>query len=140
MPWHRNMVRCQCRVLASSGASVARHGASLRLSPAAGRDDELLAALRTRVAAWSREPGLAGAHLLRTDTPAIAATTEQKIRGSADAVADWILLVCAYDEAALAALLAGELAAAALARCGAADGVRVRQHVLQVAMVPGDPD
>jgi hypothetical protein len=52
---------------------------------------------------WNPQPGLAGAHLLRHETPAMAQTTEQKIRGG-DQAADWVLVVCGYDAAALVAL------------------------------------
>ena len=48
-------------------------------------------------------PGLTGAHLLRHETPAIAQTTEQKIRATPDQVADYVLLVTAYDADALRA-------------------------------------
>ena len=41
-----------------------------------------------------------GAHLLRHETPAIAQTTEQKIRGG-DQTADWVLVAIGYDAAAL---------------------------------------
>ncbi|MDT4876971.1 hypothetical protein FQZ97_1124530 [compost metagenome] len=98
------MVRSQCRVLASRGAGVARQALTVRLSPASGRGAELLAALKPRMAQWMGLPGLAGVHLLRHETPPIATTTEQKIRG-ADQTADWVLVACGYDAALL-----GELA------------------------------
>lgn len=41
--------------------------------------------------------GVAGAHQLRTDAPALAPTVEQEIRGNADPAADWIFLVCGYE-------------------------------------------
>lgn len=104
MPHHRHMVRSQCRVLASRGAGVARQALTVRLSPASGRGAELLAALKPRMAQWMGLPGLAGVHLLRHETPPIATTTEQKIRG-VDQTADWVLVACGYDAAML-----GELA------------------------------
>ena len=36
-------------------------------------------------------PGLVGLHVLRHEAPPLAVTTEQKIRGNADRVADWVL-------------------------------------------------
>jgi hypothetical protein len=40
--------------------------------------------------------GVTGAHLLRTETPAVALTREQQIRGG-DSVADWISMISGYD-------------------------------------------
>ena len=40
-------------------------------------------------------------HLLQHQAPAIAETTEQKIRGGADQGADWVLVVCGYEAAVL---------------------------------------
>lgn len=51
MPHHRNMVRSQCRVIASHGGGVARVMATLRLSPQPGREDALSAHLRDTLAA-----------------------------------------------------------------------------------------
>ena len=89
MPHHRNMVRSQCRVIESFGAGPSGFALTLRVlgKPEGLRD---LAAQR----------GIAGAHLLHTQTPQAAQTTEQKIRGG-DAVADWIVLVTGYDSETL---------------------------------------
>ncbi|HMN84250.1 MAG TPA: hypothetical protein PKA20_30565 [Burkholderiaceae bacterium] len=104
MPHHRNMVRSQCVVLDSAGSGLARQVLTVRLSPAAGDEtrlrDHLTVLGRERAAA----PGLTGAHLLQTRTPAIAQTHEQRLRGGGDGAADWIWLVHGYDEAALRAL------------------------------------
>ena len=100
MPHHRNMVRSQCRVVASFGGGVARAMATLRFSPATGDDEHVLRDLRDILAGLTDRPGITGSHALRTETPAIAATTEQRIRGG-DAVADWVALVSGYDPAAL---------------------------------------
>ncbi|MGE0150981.1 MAG: hypothetical protein AB7R90_00080 [Reyranellaceae bacterium] len=100
MPHHRNMVRSQCRVMASFGAGVSGHALTLRFSPASD------AALKTLAAALGElptRPGIAGAHLLHTQTPPATQTAEQRIRGG-DAAADWIVLVSGYDREALAAL------------------------------------
>jgi hypothetical protein len=45
-----------------------------------------------------------------TDTPQLAQTKEQAIRGGKDAVADWIMLVSGYDARALEDLAATKLA------------------------------
>jgi hypothetical protein len=122
MPHHRNMVRSQTRVLHSHGAGVARHALTLRLSPRDGEAQRLQAALRALVEELPLRAGLAGAHLLRTDTPAIAPTKEQKIRGNADRSADWVFVVCGYELQVLQALSEETLAPAALEALGAARG------------------
>jgi hypothetical protein len=57
--------------------------------------------------------GLTGGHLLVTETPQLAQTKEQAIRGGEDAVADWIMIVSGYNAQAL-----GDLAATKLASLG----------------------
>jgi len=102
MPYHSNMVRSQCVVLESRGGVAARHALTARFSPSdESRDRAYLAEFIARIVG---EPGIAGAHLLKTQAPKIAATTEQQIRGNADREADWIFVACGYDSAALGAL------------------------------------
>jgi hypothetical protein len=137
MPHHRNMVRSQCHVLASRGAGVARQALTLRLSPASGRAAELQASLAARMAGWAALPGLAGAHLLRHQPPAIAQTTEQKIRGG-DQAADWVLVVCGYDAAALDALAQTALAEPALIALGARPGQVRERFALSLSATPAD--
>jgi hypothetical protein len=137
MPHHRGMVRCQCRVLASSGGAVGGQALTVRLAASEGRAGSLRAQLETLVRTLPQRPGLTGAHLLRHQAPAIAQTTEQKIRGG-DAVADWILLVVGYDGAALDALAAGECSVAVLAQAGAAAGVLHGRHALSQSALPDD--
>lgn len=122
MPHHRNMVRSQCHVLASSGGSAARHALTLRISPMQDRADELLAFFRTLCAAVVQRPGIVGAHLLRHQTPPVAETTEQRIRNSADRVADWVFVALGYEAHVLELLVHADLAAAALQASGAAEG------------------
>ncbi len=122
MPHHRNMVRSQCRILASFGGGVGQYMLTLRLSPAPGRDDDLQEQLQDKLAGLPQRPGLTGCHLLRTDTPKIAATTEQRIRGG-DAVADWILLVSGYERLALDRIAQQELDRPRLVEAGACDNV-----------------
>lgn len=137
MPHHRNMVRTQCHVLESRGTSVARQVLTVRLSPADGRAAELQAALAAHMAGWVVQPGLAGAHLLRHQTPAIAQTTEQKIRGG-DQAADWVLVVCGYDAAALDALAQSALSEAALVLLGARPGLVCGRFALSLSATPDD--
>lgn len=138
MPHHRGMVRCQCRVIASRGSAVSGHALTVRLSPAKGAEAALREHLGALVNELPGQPGLLGAHLLQTDTPDIAATTEQHIRGLADRSADWVLLVTGYDAAAVRRLGEATLSAAALQAQGAADGVLPALHVLGASMTAGE--
>lgn len=91
MPHHRNMVRSQCRVLATSGSALASHCFTVRMPP----DGAPLAG-----EAASR-PGITGVHFLQHESPPVAQTTEQTIRPAADQSAERVLVVSGYDEAAL---------------------------------------
>lgn len=139
MPFHANMVRSQSRVLHSRGGGVAGQALTVRLSPQPGREQELQQHLQALIDELHTRPGITGAHLLQNHTPAIAQTVEQQMRGRADGVADWIVLACGYDAAALRTLAAQELGAAALDRAGAAAGPVHSLHSLLLTMVPGDP-
>ncbi len=138
MPHHRNMVRSQCRVLESVGGAIARHALTLRLSPAEGSEAALRAYLAAQAKEIASQAGTTAAHLLQTQTPAIAATTEQKIRGGADKAADWIFVACAYDLAALEALRARPLSASSLASHGAAPGEHAGLYSLCHTNTAGD--
>jgi hypothetical protein len=133
-PHHRNMVRSQCRVLASFGAGVAGFALTVRFSPPAAESD----AMRSRLAILLRDvppgPGLTGGHLLQTQTPPLAQTAEQKIRGGRDAAADAIVLLTGYDAAALDAFAAGTLAPA----LSAAADIRTNLFRLSFAATPAD--
>lgn len=59
------------------------------------------------------------AHLLRHETPAMSAATEQAIRGHADQEAEWVFVACGYESAPLEALRGSELAADRLSASGA---------------------
>ena len=138
MPHHRNMVRSQTRVLHTHGMAVARHAMTLRLSPREGESQRLQAALQSLVAELPLQAGLAGAHLLRTETPAIATTTEQKIRGNLDRSADWIFVVCGYELEVLKALGGETLAPGALEALGAAPGAIAGWYSLSLSMSRGE--
>lgn len=137
MPHHRHMVRTQCHVLESRGASVARQALTVRLSPEVGRASELRAALKARMDALVMAPGVAGLHLLQHEAPAIAQTTEQKIRGG-DAAADWVLVVCGYDAAVLAGLAQTDVAEASLTALGARPGTVSGLYALSLSATPAD--
>lgn len=125
MPHHRHMVRSQCRVLESRGGALARHAATVRLSPAAGGAERLRGHLRELAASLASRPGLTAGHLLQNLTPKLETTTEQKIRGGPDPAADWIFIVCGYDRAALEAVAEADLADGALSLAGADTGTVV---------------
>ena len=136
MPLHRGMVRCQCRVLQSHGAVTARHALTIRLSP---QDAEALQrGLGDLAAEVAQRPGLVGLHLLRHEAPTLAATTEQQIRGNADRAADWVIVACGYDLAALRSLEAAELGEAELHALGAAPGAERRCYGLAYSATPPD--
>lgn len=138
MPRHRNMVRSQCRVLETHGGGSGGTMLTIRLSPAPGQGDALRTCLRDRLRALPQRAGVTAAHLLQTQTPPAQATTEQKIRGGADQVADWILLASGYDAQALLDLASGELSAAELAAAGAAADPITGLYRLAHTMTPRD--
>lgn len=137
MPHHRHMVRSQCHVLESRGAAVARQALTLRLSPADGRASDLRAALKAQMDGLVTQPGLAGAHLLRHETPAIAQTTEQKIRGG-DQMADWVLVAIGYEAAALDTLAREAWSEAALVALGARPGTVGGRYALSLSATLAD--
>lgn len=137
MPHHRNMVRSQCHVLESAGGAVARHALTVRLSPAPGRDDALRRGLRSVAERLAARPGCVGGHLLRHEAPAIAQTTEQKIRGN-DRYADWVFLAVGYDLQALHAVAADDLGLQALEWAGAAGGAEHGLYTLALSAVAGE--
>jgi hypothetical protein len=114
MPHHRNMVRSQCRVIDSHGGAVAGSVLTVRLSPETGLDDPARSALQEMLRQVPQEVGLTSGHLLRSDTPQIAQTKEQAIRGGKDTVADWIVIVSGYDARALEDLFSGKFASLGL--------------------------
>jgi len=110
-PWSRKIMagsrlnRTLCRVVASHGFGIGAHLLALRTARGAG--------LAAGLEAIARAPGIAGAHLLQKDANvARPSTTEEKLRhGGADASAEWILLVEAYESRALEAIPRQALAA-----------------------------
>jgi hypothetical protein len=138
MPHHKGMVRSQSHVLESFGGGVAGHALTVRLSPQAGREIDLRASLRPLMTSLVLRPGLTGAHLLRHQTPEIAQTTEQKIRGEADQTADWVFVACGYDRLALAALSKEELGPSSLKALGAEDRPISELYALSYSALPAD--
>jgi hypothetical protein len=133
MPHHRNMVRSQCRVVHSVGGAVAAHAITLRFGAGERSEEELRGAL----AGACTQPGISGAHLLHTHTPAIPATAEQRIRGNADRAADRIVVLCGYEAGALVALCESELLPV-LSPDVTGQQVTVGRYRLALSMVRGD--
>ena len=138
MPHHRNMVRSQCRVVESFGGGIARSIATTRVSPRPGEADTLRDRLAEVLANLSRVPGITGGHLLQTHTPDAGATQEQKIRGGADAVADWIVLVNGYDAKALADVISTPFSTASLTAAGARPAQLTSVYNLSYTLTPRD--
>jgi len=137
MPHHHGMVRSQCRVLETCGGAVAACALTVRISPAAGRDVELRAAIASLVVPLATLPGLTGVHLVRHEKPPIAATTEQKIRGN-DREADWVIVATGYDSKALEALSADEFGEASLVNAGSSPGSERGLYGLAYSATPVD--
>jgi hypothetical protein len=138
MPRHRDMVRSQCRVLDSWGGGIGRCVLTLRVSPMEGREDELRAYLAEQASVFIKRPGGVACHLLRTETPAVAATTEQQIRGGHDATADWILVAMGYGHEVLKDLRHGDLGPGALEAHGAGSEAIFGMYQLAYAAAAND--
>ena len=119
MPLHLDMVRSQCRIVSSHGGGIATYMSAIKLSPAPEQSTRLEIELQSILAGLLLQPGITGAHLLRTETPTAAPTKEQQIRGG-DAVADWILLISGHNAEKLQEVCAGALGPDALRASGAA--------------------
>lgn len=85
-----------------------------------------------------QRPGIVGAHLLRHQTPFVAETTEQRIRKSADRVADWVFVVHGYETEAVQSLVDADLSAGALRASGASGGVTSGLYTLSHSATPDD--
>lgn len=138
MPHHQGMVRSQCRVLHTVGGGMGRFAFTLRISPEPGREAALLTCLRDAADRFAGQPGGVAAHVLRTETPAMAMTREQNIRGGADAAADWIWIATAYGREALEVLGQEGLDEASLAERGAKPHPIRGLYELSCAATPGD--
>jgi hypothetical protein len=105
MPHHHDIVRSLCRVRASFGGGLGQVLATVRFSvPPRG-----VRALASRLESLPERRGLTSAHLLES-AKRVPPTAEQRLRGGADARADWVVLVGGYDAKALDEALVRELA------------------------------
>jgi hypothetical protein len=103
MPALRNMNRSLCRVEASCGSGVGRFLQTIRFLPEPGREAHLHGTLASEMQSLAGQSGLCAAHLLIADRERSATPTREKsLRTAQDMVADWVLLVEGYAEAAVA--------------------------------------
>lgn len=137
MPYHRNMVRSQCHVLATKGGGTARHALVVRISPNPDAAEHLQHALKNIFDLLVDMPGLVGGHLLRHEAPSLAQTTEQKIRGG-DSFADWVIILVGYDLEALKGLAQKEMSVASLVQYGAQPNVVSGYYTLSFSAVAGE--
>ena len=138
MPHHLNMIRSQCRIVASFGGGTATSLATIRFSSEREKEYDLESALIQMLKRLPMKPGLTGAHLLITDTPRKSSpTAEQLIRGS-DGVADWIVLISGYDPAIVAEVVSSQLSTASLRGMGAKENPTTGQYKLAFTMTARD--
>jgi hypothetical protein len=139
MPAVCGMNRTLCRVAASSGHGIGHAALTIRLSPQAGRQEELAGRLRTELERLAGSPGLVGGHLLVADEMASRAPTREKeLRAQPDAVANWVLLVEGYDAAAVRDLQDDALSPRVLEECGARPGAVGEPYALVHLVVRED--
>jgi hypothetical protein len=147
-PWTRralpnvyNNSRTLCRVVASrGGAGICAFLLTVQLAPQAIGADTLRAWLSDEVLPQlAARPGIVGAHLLEGDQAASRTGTEEKrLRGVADAIADWIVLLGGYDAPALQASRDDALSDERLLAHGAAAAPTVGLYQLLHAITEPD--
>lgn len=129
-PWSSRMLqqfvgmnRTMCTVAASHGAGIGTYLLTIQLSARPAQQDELQNRLSdTILPALAAHAGLSGAHLLIGDQAVSATPTQEKeLRGTPDAIADWVVLVEAYDAEAVKQAKAELLGADGVLSYGAAE-------------------
>lgn len=123
MPSFRNMNRTLCKVTASFGTGVGTHLLTIRLSPAPNTADSLRSWLiSAALPDLARQRGFVTASLVEGDQEASRTeTTEKSLRGKADEVSDWTLMVDGYDIGAICEVSGKLLSPAHLMEHGASD-------------------
>lgn len=117
----RSVARSICRVAHTAGPAQGGLIATLRYDvPEEKAAAHKAALIRQLIPDLLAKPGVAGVHLLTADAEASGvATAEQKVRGVANAVPRWVLLLEAWgDEPDFVALAKAELAAGRLDALG----------------------
>ena len=138
MPFHRKMVRAQCRVIHSHGAVTARHVLTLRFSPIEGFSGGIMDRLEHLGKSYAQRRGVVGFHVLQHESPQIDITTEQRVRGNTDRIADRIVIVSGYDLKALQVLAKDELSEKHLQNLGGSTELGYQLYSLAYTAVPAD--
>ncbi|HSM43026.1 MAG TPA: hypothetical protein VK862_19945 [Afifellaceae bacterium] len=141
----RGMTRGFCRIVASAGFGFGGVAAALRFMPADGAETRLSDWLAGDVlSAVASRRGVVGAHLLQPAPPP-PMTREQSLRGR-DRVVPWLVIVSAYDDAALQRAVAEHLDPDTLRSAGASGEITLGSYVLhytatasEVARTPKPP-
>ncbi|MGB7181631.1 MAG: hypothetical protein WA888_17040 [Burkholderiaceae bacterium] len=117
------MNRTMCAVASSYGLGIGGYLLTIQLSARAGREKALRDWLSAdTLPGLARRAGLCGAHLLIGDRGVSQTPTQEKeLRGVPDAVADWVVLVEAYDRSALEQVKAELLGEAGVHKHGASN-------------------
>lgn len=143
MPHFKDTERTLCSISLSIGRGLGGHMAYVGISPAGGQASALRDAIRRRLEEVVSMPGVAAAHLLEGDPSASRIETREKeVRGKADDVADWLLMVEGYrpvgeiftDSVAGDGLGASALGPQVLRGWGAANVSGVVQYTLSAVL------
>lgn len=140
IPTIRDMTRTLCRVEASHGGGVGSHLLTVRLSALPTHRADLLCWLKDLLLpSVNAHPGVTGTHLLLGDSAASAAPTdEQRLRGGGDRCADMVLVIEAYQPAALESLAIEPLSAHHFIEQGAENTLQVGLYQLAHLVMPND--
>lgn len=130
------MNRTLCRVAATHGAGIGGTLLTIQLSPRQGEADRLRGWLAGEtLATLASRAGISGAHLLVGDSAASQTKSEEKaLRGEADKIADWVLLIEGYDRAAVEHALAELRGPDGLVAHGAADAMAPGLYALDFTL------
>lgn len=103
LPHFAGMNRTMCSVASTHGHGIGGYLLTIQLSPRHDRHSDLMNWLSSIVLPKiAAKAGLCAAHLLLGDQSVSATPTKEKdLRPTADAIADWVLLVEGYDRHAV---------------------------------------
>jgi hypothetical protein len=136
-----DMSRTACDVVASFGLGEGTFVDTIRLSTAADA-----AAFRAAIADNILKPaseasGIVGAHLLQGEKSATGGdTTEKKLRGTPDQVADWVVLIEGVERENIDAIRGGVASNDAFIRHGAKPPIERGLYRLQFALTKTELD
>ena len=140
---YRNSNRTLCRTEGSWGLGVGSSVLTVQIAPGDGTGPGLRDWLQQScLVELARHGAIVGAHLLIADSAAsLRETAEKSLRDRPDEVADWVVLVEAYDAAVLRPILDDTLHPDRLEARGAAPGTRAAiyqlEHVVSAEDVRG---